>query len=251
MRASEAKQLRNREPNLACKVKQKTGLTLIDPCGSLGCGRFGGTYATDDPRWIIKLTTDKDEGPMAQKIVEYRAKRGGGTGFGPSKVLPGIVFFKDIFRIKRYTGTYVIIRENVVPLSTRDIEDRFEHYLDPKLRNKEPITSVDVAYRWARKFEEYKHRQKDAIELFDAYAESLKLVHEELPFVADAMAELALNQNIILSDVHIQNIGFSSFEWGKSYRPPGTAVIFDIGMTEVEKTKREIPVLNPLHITQL
>lgn len=236
-------------------IKEKSGLTVLDPTGGLGCGAFGCVYLTDDPRWVVKVTRDKDEGPMALKITELRAEIAGGSGFGPSKALQGIVFFKNIFQARpvehhrKIFRPYVIIRENVQPVEEPYVRDVMQWYIDPKISTEYSHTALNLAYKYARKFDDHKNEPKKLKQAILKYVDWLKVAREEFPYVGQDMLDL-MDHDMVLQDVHQYNIGFTTVDWGSKYREKGSAVIYDLGMTPT-MPKSKFAQLNPLHITQL
>jgi len=241
-------------PRNVRNIKEKTGLKVLDPTGGVGFGAFGCVYLTDDPRWVVKVTRDMDEGPMAMKIVELRGEKGGGTGFGPSKVLPGIVFFKNVFRARavehhrKIFRPYVIIRENVSPVEEPYVRNVMGWYVDPRISTEESHTALNLAYKWARKFDDHKDDPKKLKQAILKYVDWLKVVREEFPYVGQDMLDL-MDHDMVLQDVHQYNIGFTTVDWGAEYRAKQSAVIYDLGMTNADLSTTGSG--NSLHVKDL
>lgn len=259
-------------PNFSRHIYDKTGLKVQDPTGGVGCGTFGCVYLTNDPKWVVKVTRDKDEGPLAQRIVEIRKDLAGGDGFGPSTALPGIVFFKDIFQARTVEydrhlfKPYVLIRENVRPAEDEDVEEKMTWYFDKKLpydiddkddkdKNGKQIHARDrshaglnIVMHWARIFHIYVDSPSKLKNAVKNYIEWLEEIRNEFPLVVDDMLYL-MDHDLVLMDVHAYNVGYSIVNWGKGFRKPGSVVIHDLGMTPtIPKTR--FRMLNPLHIEE-
>jgi hypothetical protein len=258
-------------PKYARKIYEKTGLKVQDPTGGVGCGLFGCVYLTDDPKWVVKVTRDQDEGPLALRIVELRKELGGGDGYGPSTALPGIVFFKDIFQARtieydrRHFKPYVLIRENVRPAEDEDVEEKMTWYVDKHLptdidddddKKKHQHArdmshpGLNIAMLWARLFHMYVDDSRKLGKAMTNYIEWLDEIKDEFPLIVKDMFYLMGEEhNLVLMDVHAYNIGYSIVDWGSQYRRPGSAVIHDLGMTPtIPKTR--FRMLNPLHIEE-
>lgn len=240
------------------QIEKKTGLTVLDPKGGLGCGAFGCVYATDDPRWVVKITRDKTEGPLVQSVVDYRARTDGGTGLGPSKILPGIVFYKDIFQA-RSTSAYidqrwqkfrpfVIVRENVQPMSDEDVR-RMTWYEVSDIEKGKATPGLNVLMKQAERFHQRGWSEEEMTNHVVAYGEWLDRLEPEFPLVIDAMRNLfAPPSDLVLQDVHAYNVGFTMTNWGREYRPVGSVVIHDLGVTPPTISPGKFRTLNPLFI---
>lgn len=239
-------------PKNAERLRKKTGVKILNPKKPVGCGYFGCVYLTDDPRWVVKVTQDHDEASLIQKVLDLR-KEHTGVAHGPSRVLPGIVFVKNIFRGrktqhgKRTFTPYVIVRENVAPATDSDIED-MEWYSDSKVENGAMTPGLNVVMKWAERFHEYKHYEKESAEATKQFIQWLVRLQREFPHVTEAMMTLFREHDLVLRDVHSQNVGRSIVDWGRDYRRPGQWIIHDLGVTPTVSRKNDLSILNPVRV---
>ena len=228
-------------------IYEKTGLKVQDPGIGVGCGTYGCVYLTDDPKWVVKVTRDKDEGPMALRIVEIRKELEGGDGYGPSKALPGIIFFRNIFQartIEHHRKLFkptVIIRENIEPVTNKDVEERMDWFVDKSFGSK-LRPGLEIAQLWAEKFHSDEGDLAKAVVKFGEWLDRIK---DEFPLVVDDMLYLMNNQDLMLADVHAFNVGYSVTDWGRGFRKPGSVIIHDLGMTPTVPKSR-FRMLNPI-----
>jgi hypothetical protein len=95
--------------------REKLQRTLGMPVGeSLGCGYYGCVFRSSEP-WVIKLTIDRSEGPIWEKIVNITEEEDYGA--------EGFARVKDIVRLLpdvQYGGKkhklYAIVREDCPPV---------------------------------------------------------------------------------------------------------------------------------------
>lgn len=237
------------------KITARTGLTLKTPDTPEGCGTFGCVYLTNDPRWVIKLTWDATEGPLVREILAAREEKGGNEGYGPSQVLPGIVFYKALFKArpvvcgKRTISPYVIVRENVRPMSLDDVT-AMHWYRVKSIEDGNPTPGLHILQTWAERF----HRESSGALIEQAvveYGTWMDILEDEFPLVISAMRELfEAPRNLLLADVHTDNVATTITDWGPGYRPPGSVVIHDIGATKPSRDmdKRfQFAMINPIH----
>lgn len=84
----------------------------------LGSGCWGSVFASNDSRWVVKITKDIEEVASYRRIMKLR-------GMGYSAILlPG---FADIYSVSKVIDLeddgeelYVIVRENIEPLNPDD-----------------------------------------------------------------------------------------------------------------------------------
>jgi len=230
-------------------VERSTGLKITqDDDRPYGCGSYGCVYATSDPKWVIKVSSDPSEGPLMATVIGLRAEAGGGDGYGPSKILPGIVFVQQIFQ----TGpdddpVFVIVRENVRPWHSKDVAKLDLFYGHRwKTREKGGNTALAIAQAYAVDF--YAKRGEAAVtNAAVKYAEWLDVARDQLPLVAEAMMDL-LRAGIVLADVHEWNLGYAQVDWGPEFRKPGRVIIHDLGLSQTPY-RVTIPKLNPVGLT--
>jgi len=234
------------------RIRTLTGVKILNPKKPVGCGYFGCVYLTDDPRWVVKVTQDHDEASLIQKVLDIREEKTG-VAHGPSRILPGIVFVKAIFRgRKTQHGTrtftpYVIVRENVTPATDNDIKD-MEWYSDSEVEEGEITPGLNVAMKWAERFHEYKRYPKESAEAAKQFVRWLVRLRSEFPFVIESMTSLFQNHDLVLRDVHSENVGKSIVDWGRDYRPAGQWIIHDLGVTPTASRKNDLRVLNPVRV---
>lgn len=231
------------------RAEAATGLDIASRIDQpLGCGAFGCVFKTSDPKWVLKVTDDPDEGPLMASIIALRRKHGGGSGYGPNVHLPGIVFVRNLFQAfwEEEEPIYVIVREEVKPWESYDWHrmvyydaERVEVDGDKELLYADPVpappdirglTSMTIVQEYAKKFNRVESEQAKEAALLK-YVEWLEIAGEELPLVSESMLELFDNE-IVLEDVHEANLGYARVNWGPKYRQPGRVIIHDVGMSE-------------------
>lgn len=238
-------------------LARKTGATSE----VLGCGHYGCVLKSEDPRWVIKITRDPTEGPMVQRIMALRAADGG-TGRGPSLAYDGIVFYRDIYEAGglKFRGkdwpVYVIVREAVEPFDRALLTSAFSRfgnrdsgYHIPGLPDL-PAYIVKRSLRGLANTKEHAgdyfrlktpHRRESALE---AYSDALSNIYDAFPEMAQTFYDL-LDQDTVLRDVHAYNLGFTVVDWEKTYRPPRTVVIHDLGHTPTAAKEAFPSLWNP------
>jgi hypothetical protein len=152
----------------------------------------------------------------------------------------------------------VIIRENVRPAEDHDLE-KMTWYIDKSLDERDKKGNriirahpgLNIAMLWARQFHVWVDDAKTLNKAAVKYVEWLSVVQEEFPLItADMLSLMDPEYNLMLMDVHAYNVGYSTTDWGKSYRPPGSAIIYDVGMNDVTTPRSRIRMLNPLNIIE-
>ena len=221
------------------RLEKAIGLQITRPLDKpYGCGTYGCVYPLSDPRYVLKVSDDPYEGPLNKTVIDTRKRADGGSGMGPSGTLPGIVFYRNLFADQSFgKPVYVIVREDVEPFTYEDVLN-MQWYYHP-LKSAEPTNPLDVTSDVIDDFFDSRSPKKIA-ESFDLWLEWVGHVGVDLPLVADAMLGM-LEKKIVLRDVHWGNVGKSTVDWGKKYRPPGTVVIHDLGLTRTEGRLRPLP----------
>lgn len=225
------------------RIEKATGLEITQPNEKpLGCGGFGCAYATTDKRWIVKISKDATEAALVKTVMDMRAKKTRGDGTGPSTAFPGVAFFQGVWMRPDSRGTtmFVLVRENVQPFEDSDLlsldwfgEKGSEH---PNVRGEYGTTALNLAQNFAHDFYEAKDDKRKADKAIDGYIKWMEVVRKTMPLVADTMEEF-LFRGVVLRDVHDRNVGYSLTDWGKSFRPKGSVVIFDLGYTPTKEAK--------------
>lgn len=170
----------------------------------LGKGCWGTVFASNDPRWVIKITKDADEASACQRIMELR-------GRGHSAVpLHG---FADIFHVSPVKeleddgeNLYVIVRESVELL---DADDAMVKALDEALY---------------------------VIEERQAYAtgevvRACAILRKYAPELENSMAALACHGHSLI-DLEIGNLGMTIRP--NRWRRAGTIVMFDLSFDTIK-----------------
>lgn len=202
------------------QVEKCTGLRIGN---SLGKGQFGIVFSTNDDKLVIKLTLDKYEALIAGRVVQIRSKVGR-KGLGPSHILPGIVFLFGIYTIPLFKGqeVYAIVREAVEPIDKYRLFDYKDLYPN--------INKISDALDHVTTEASVYHRENNYnIYALENYCTTLEWLSKYANNLSETFIELVDNQ-IIMKDTHIGNIGISTINWGK-YRKPGELVLFDLGFT--------------------
>ena len=199
------------------QVERCTGLHIGNP---LGKGQFGVVYSTNDNRLVIKLTLDKYEALIAGRVVQIRSKKGS-NGLGPSHILPGIVFLFGVYTIPSFKGNevYAIVREAVEPINKHKLFDYQDLY--PNINQISSLLN-SLTYEAA----DYHRGNESAL---GEYYNILSHLDDCSSVLYDTFYTL-IDNDIIMKDTHIGNIGISTINWGK-YRKPGELILFDLGFT--------------------
>ena len=205
------------------QVEQCTGLHIVDV---LGKGQFGVVFSTNDDRLVIKLTLDKQEALLASKITQIRGRRSKSKGLGPSSHLSGIVFLFGIYTVLQFKGNdvYAIVREVVEPINKHRLSDYKDLYPNDLYPNIDKVARLlsDLNSEAA----DYHRGNESAL---SEYNNILAHLDDYAPDLVDTFYTL-IDNDIIMKDTHIGNIGISTINWGK-YRKPGELVLFDLGFT--------------------
>ena len=227
------------------RIEKATGLTIVQADDKpLGCGGYGCAYATNNKRWVVKVSSDATEAALVKSVMDVRAEKAekAGDGTGPSTALPGVVFFEGIWMRpdRRGKTMFVFVRENVEPFQDEDVLllDWFgskgtEH---PNVRSKYGTSALNLAVEYAADFYDAKEDQAAATDAIDSYLKWIEVVRPEMPLVSEAMEEFVC-RGVVLRDVHDRNVGRTLVDWGKKYRPKGSVVIFDLGCTPTDHFK--------------
>lgn len=227
----------------AAAIKRNTGLAIPDGLNScLGCGFYGCAFDLDDPAWVVKLSIDRNEGPLVHRVTAIRAElEGREWRGGPSEHLDGVVWFRDLFRSEtRWRGSnrtvWVIVRERIMPLITTsfDLVDNRDA-IRALLQAKEAAANYN--HPPSRRSPRWRPRQ----EYLDRFYLCIPTIALAWPAVALAMEDLA-ERGILLQDVHLDNLGYGMGERRVQWEE---VVIFDLGVTATPQDEGAIRRLNP------
>lgn len=110
----------------AAEIQNQIGLTFGD---TLGCGSFGCVLATNDPKWVIKVTTDEKEAAAANAILKKEVKNPALPKVKHVLAIstPKPVWSGGVYGDKAY---FVIVRENLDDLPN-DLQRHWTHCFDP------------------------------------------------------------------------------------------------------------------------
>jgi hypothetical protein len=226
------------------RIEKATGLEITQADEKpLGCGGYGCAYATNDKRWIIKISTDATEAALVKSVMDMRMEQSGGDGTGPSKALPGVVFFEGIWMRPDRRGhtVFVFVRENVQPFQDVDVLnlDWFGHSGEehPRITKDYGTTALNLAVEYATDFYDAGNNEAKASDAISNYLKWMEVISQEMPLVAEVMEDF-LSHGVVLRDVHDRNVGRTLTNWGRKYRPKGSVVIFDLGYTPTVKKGR-------------
>lgn len=195
-------------------IAKATGAVLTD-AGAYGCGADGCVYRTRgrSRRWVVKVTTDEDEGVLAAMLERIRRRH--------PRLLKGIVAIRAVwgsrFGWRRVTS---IVREPVRPLVTGSgrvwVPSRVAA-LDPRAGQR--------VYRWADGWHPTstaQHRRTAEEMLLLPYSRVL----------GQTLLDL-LERGVDLPDIHAGNVGWSISR--RLGRPAGTLVVHDFGRARVQR----------------
>jgi hypothetical protein len=211
------------------------GVTSFEP---LGCGHYGCVLPHADPKWVVKVTRDPTEGPIAAKVTEMRNKG--------DAALKGIVLFKEIYkadeiidwRSKKWP-VYVTVRESIKPFSMQDATKmrRYRVEASPTDRfNPYGATAIEAMKEAALKWHELKTEWKKDKAMQD-YIAAASRVGDEFNDLGETLFEM-LDAGLVLRDVHWANLGYTTWESDNDsdylWRPAGTVVIHDLGHTPTD-----------------
>jgi hypothetical protein len=231
------------------RIESVTSLKITQPDDNpFGCGGYGCAYGTSDSKWIVKVTDDATEAALAKTVMNARKKGGGGTGEGPSTVLPGVVFFEGVWMRPDHAGKpmFVIVRENIRPFGAQDVVSQKYYKAHKWSKHEWGATAVALATQYANDFYEAGDSEAKATTAINEFIRWAGVVGGSMPLVSDTMLYF-LDQGIVLRDVHDYNVGYTITDWGKKYRSPGSVVIFDLGWTQtVSKRGARYDKLNPV-----
>lgn len=251
------------------KEAQLTAIGMDPELDPLGCGHYGCVFATMDPRWVIKITRDPTEGPIAAKVTELRNKR--------EAQLQGIVLFKEIYKADEtveWRGktwpVYVTVRESVKPYNLNDAAGMrrykkknrgFDPGWDPRAYEFISRTALDYMKEAALKWHEandtireaertgarVNYRTQEKLDhAHNDYADWASKVGDDFPYVGETVFEL-LDEGIVLRDVHWANLGYTTWEGDEAtdfvWRPTGTTVIHDLGHTPTDPIESQFKPL--------
>jgi hypothetical protein len=232
------------------RIEGNIGLRITQPIDApYGCGSYGCVWALSDPKWVLKISDDPSEGPLVKMIVDIRAQEGGGDGFGPSKVLPGIVWFRSLYADDAPPDNenpivWVIVRENLQPFEGKDAAALPWYFAHRWTDSKHGNSALNIARAYAGDF--FEGNKPD--ESLDQFIYWMSKAGEDTPLVAQTVFDLAARTPpILLRDVHDRNIGYTLRSWGRGYRPKGSVVIHDLGVTPTGRV--EIQHLNPTSLS--
>lgn len=233
------------------KLKQEqlraVGVSSFD---ALGCGHYGCVLPHVDPHWVVKVTRDPTEGPIAAKVTELRNQ-----GQAP---LRGIVLFKEIYKADEVIDwrgkkwpVYVTVREAIKPFTFAD---------EAKMRNYKPLRDkgfTDAHGGWhpgassgsalmmmkdaALKWHEAK-RETNKDQAYQDYIHWASKVSDEFNYLGETIFEM-LDAGIVLRDVHWANLGYTTWVLpdvaAYTWRPTGTVVIHDLGHTPTDASEAQ------------
>jgi hypothetical protein len=192
----------------------------------LGCGHFGCVVPIEGTGRVLKVTTDKTEGPVVQAIMNT----------GLDKKLDGLIEWHDVWQIPDYEGrgarssAFAIVRDEVVPYQNQDILPSRNHWIEA-LRDYN-----DASRRAGQLKKEYLVRKSE-----EKAEEALEKLFNwsEIYFVAEAI-QLLREEGIVLADVHHQNLGSAEkspeVTWADRVVRPGL-LIFDPGHSQAPPTE--------------
>lgn len=191
-----------------------------------GCGHWGCAYPTMARGWVLKVTSDPIEGPIAWAIMQNEELR----------THPGVVYILGVWRLKG-SDMVAILREAVTPVDPYDLEldDHFVEALsNVQLMASEVNSSLRTGTgllgtpRW------------DAIQVFENDLNDLG----EFPRaegIASFMWDFWKVMGGALADVNLHNLGV--VEAGGPFK------IFDVGHSKVNLEDYVPPLLpNPPRI---
>lgn len=238
----------------------ESALGHLDPRGEfVGTGAWGAVYLTTAPRWIVKVTADPTEGPITSAII----------GKPSLRAHPGVSYFLKIWRLRepakfksRQRTIYVIVRENIVPLSfAAFFDDADARRARSILTGNSPFRGVNdghraTAYQFnqaierndARTIEELSWQwDQEILELRNIYLSHM---------MADFMEEFFATFHGALADVHVNNFGLREHALYDlklpksviaSHEPASYWVLFDPGHSSVATGSKPplLPRRNP------
>jgi hypothetical protein len=186
----------------------------------LGCGHYGCVVPIEGTDRVLKVTTDKTEGPVVQAILNT----------GLDKSLQGLVSWHEVWQIPGYEGrgarsaAYAIVRDAIEPL-----DEAIVHFGGGWMNE------LHAYNESARRMLTVKRPHLVDIASDIARESVQKLFHwEETYFVAEAIEALRAD-GILLADVHYRNLGFGNksemVTWADGKRRP-SLLIFDPGHSQ-------------------
>jgi hypothetical protein len=243
-------------------------LAKIGPEDYIGCGTWGCVYPLDTTdRWVLKLTTDPTEGPIVAHIMKHRHLR----------THPGIVYYGALWQLEDSISIrddddefvdlpiYIILREftavwphawpwneehetqmNEFSMALDNVLDNAYVLLDLRDELQELEGKGKRTARYKALVGESAETEEDVLDALDDF--------QRTTFgsaIASFMRAMYLQHNILLGDVHFQNVGLRVDDLrniDKGASVPGAYLsIIDPGHSQVEATT--IPVL-PRNVLQ-
>jgi hypothetical protein len=213
-----------------------SALEDIDPINdTLGCGGYGCVFPLNTERFVLKVTTDPQEGPITAFIIENNDLR----------FHPGVAFFLAIWELYEKTykdnSIYIILRETVKPYQgqNKKITDIINLSYKKSIRLAEAKKEFNKTEDWSS-FKKYRLLKKE-------WELSLKKMYNILPtkYIAEFI-KLCSKKELFLEDVYDENIGKRIFDLGDIIEdaaiPNDYLSIFDVGASDI----KEEPIITKL-----
>lgn len=230
---------------------------------ALGCGHYGCVLPHVDPKWVVKVTRDPTEGPIAAKVTDIRNRHRYG--------LKGIVLFKEIYKADEVIGwrgkkwpVYVTVRESIKPFGYEDAAKMRSYriagetlHAHPKFpgavwpwdidhRSEPSTTTALVAMKEAAlKWHEAK-RESNKDKAYQDYIHWAEKVGDEFNYLGETLFEM-LDEGLVLRDVHWANLGYTTWavedDEDPLWRPVDTVVIHDLGHTPTDPIEAQFKPL--------
>lgn len=195
----------------------------------LGCGHYGCVVPIEGTDKVLKVTTDKTEGPVVQAIMNT----------GLDKSLGGLIAWWNVWQIPDYEGrgarasAYAIVRDAIEPLN-EDLVTFGSGWMDA-LHEYNLSARRALTLKRPDMIERETDKAKDAVQKLYRWNETW--------LVAEAIEALE-SEGIVLADVHFRNLGAGKKSpeviWKDGERRPAL-LIFDPGHSQAPPT--DVPML--------
>ena len=208
------------------RIGEALGISIGD---MFGCGAFGCTYElTDQPGWMLKVTSDEDEGRMWQKLWSLQKK---GEQLDGIPVIHRLVRLKTDYPVAAELELYAVIREEVQPV----LHLRSDNWHKLKIAQEDYDEVLDALQLYATAASAYYFaRVQDSEQVEDIKNETLeaaKKLRKAHPLARPLSLTLTrlANLDIPPRDIGAHNLGVreKTFE-GR----PKSLVFFDPGVTK-------------------
>lgn len=222
----------------------------LEPETLYGCGHFGCVFPSSQPEWVLKITRDPTEGPVAQFISELENDFSAFVKYHPK----GVVKLTDMYFRGKSWPIYAYVRENVLPVGSlwgyrsplyEQVEKSYPKDYERVSRDIHnglvALNAVLISARNLQKLRNKKTTKEWTLQQAeDKWEDAIHGLYRYHPMyhIAWAIGDLYRHYDIVLTDVHSNNVGVPLYAMGD--RDPTlpfpyfrNVIIFDPGHTQI------------------